>query len=128
MIKLIPNKQCALVELIDKYEGIATLKEKYNTLINGVCLKVGNKNYDYLLNKTLYWDEFKAGDKKIHFDHIVDSGQYNLRHDHDHAKELAFDYQRLSKEKPTEAKRLQSQTVRFLNPIYNKMGLKLERK
>ena len=67
-------------------------------------------------------------DKRIHFDHIVDSGQYNLRHDHDHAKELAFDYKRLSKEKPAEATRLQSQTIRFLGPIYNQMGLKLVRK
>lgn len=59
---LIPNKQCALVELIDKYEGIATLEGKYNLRVKGVCLKVGDKDYDYLLNRTLFWDEFKAGD------------------------------------------------------------------
>lgn len=65
-------------------------------------------------------------DNRIHLDHIVDSGQYNLRHNHDHAKELAFDYGRLIKDKPAEARVLQKQTVKFLGPIYSSMGLKLE--
>jgi len=65
-------------------------------------------------------------DHKIHIGHIIDSSQYNLRHEYDHGDELAFDYQRLSKEKlDKEAKALQNQTMRILNPIYRKMGLKL---
>lgn len=66
-------------------------------------------------------------DKKIHFGHIVDSGQYNLRHTFDHSDELAFDYGRLSKEKPQDAAALQAQTLRILNPNWRKMGLKLEK-
>ena len=67
------------------------------------------------------------GDKKIHNSHIVDSGQYNLRHEHDHLEELAFDYERLCKERPEEAARLQSQALKFLAPLYKKMGLRLEK-
>jgi hypothetical protein len=66
-----------------------------------------------------------AGDKVIHNDHIVDSGQYNLRHTHDHLKELVFDYERL-KEKPEEAARIQHQAMVLLNPIWKGMHLKLE--
>jgi hypothetical protein len=66
-------------------------------------------------------------DKKIHMGHIVDSGQYNLRHNHDHADELAFDFKRLAKEKPKEAKKLQEQTLSILDPIYRRMKLKLIR-
>lgn len=67
-------------------------------------------------------------DEKIHIGHIVDSGQYNLRHEFDHGDELAFDYQRLSKEnKDKEAAVLQAQTLRILNPVYRKMNLKLVR-
>lgn len=62
MAKLIPSSKNALVELIDKYEGIATLEGKYNLRINGLCLSVGDKTYDHYLGKKLYWDEFKAGD------------------------------------------------------------------
>lgn len=68
-----------------------------------------------------------TGDKKIHNSHIVDSGQYNLRHEHDHLEELVFDYERLSKEKPGEAAQLQAQALKFLAPLYKKMGLKLEK-
>lgn len=65
-------------------------------------------------------------DKKIHFGHIVDSGQYNLRHEFDHGEELAFDYQRLSKEhKDKEAHQLQKQTMKILGPVYKKMNIRL---
>ena len=62
MPKLIPNKQSALVELINKYEGIATLEGKYNDRISGMCLSVGDKEHNYLVGKTLFWEEFKAGE------------------------------------------------------------------
>jgi len=64
-------------------------------------------------------------DKKIHLGHIVGSGQYNLDHDHDHTEELAFDYQRLNKEVPKKATKLQKQTIQVLNPIFKRMNLKL---
>lgn len=67
-------------------------------------------------------------DQKIHLGHIIGSGQYNLDHDHDHSVELAYDYQRLAKEVPKEAKKLRSQTVQILGPIFKKMDLKLEKK
>lgn len=62
-------------------------------------------------------------DKKIHMGHIIGSGQYNLDHDHDHTEELAFDYERLMKEKPQEAARLQKQTVQILGPIFKRMDI-----
>ena len=65
-------------------------------------------------------------DKKIHFGHIIDSGEYNLRHSFDHTDELAFDFKRLSKEKPLNAKELRAQTIRILNPNFRKMKLKLK--
>lgn len=64
-------------------------------------------------------------DKKIHMGHIIGSGQYNLDHDHDHTEELAFDYERLMKEKPAEAEKLQKQTVQILGPIFKRMGITL---
>lgn len=67
------------------------------------------------------------GDKVIHNSHIVDSGQYNLRHEHDHLEELIFDYERLSKERPEEAEKLQYQALKFLAPLYKRMGLKMEK-
>lgn len=67
------------------------------------------------------------GDKQVHNSHIVDSGQYNLRHEHDHLEELAFDYERLAKERPQEAEKLQSQALKFLAPLYKRMNLKLEK-
>lgn len=66
-------------------------------------------------------------DKKIHLGHILDSAEYNLRHDFDHSTELAYDYGRLSKDAPKDAEFIQKQTKRFLNPIWQKMGLKLVR-
>lgn len=68
-----------------------------------------------------------SGDKQLHNDHIVDSGQYNLRHEHDHLEELAFDYERLARERPDEAVKLQAQALKFLAPKYKRMGLKLEK-
>lgn len=65
-------------------------------------------------------------DKKIHFGHIIDSGEYNLRHSFDHTDELAFDFKRLAKEKPLNAKELREQTIRILNPNFRKMKLKLK--
>lgn len=62
MSKLIPNKQCALVELINKYEGIATLEGKYNDRISGVCISVGDEDHKHFIGKTLFWEEFKAGE------------------------------------------------------------------
>lgn len=67
-------------------------------------------------------------DHEIHLSHIIDSGQYNLRHDHDHTKELVFDYGRLNKEVPKEASKLQRQTLAIMNPLWSKMNLKLVRK
>jgi hypothetical protein len=67
-------------------------------------------------------------DHKIHLTHIKDSGQYNLRHSHDHLSELVFDYQRLSKEDLRLAAELQSRTLGVLNKQFTKMGLRLERK
>lgn len=66
-----------------------------------------------------------ANDKAIHMGHIIDSGHYNLDHTHDHMEELAFDYKRLSKEKPVEAVKLQRLAVQVLNPMYKRIGLKL---
>lgn len=66
-------------------------------------------------------------DHKIHLGHILDSAEYNLRHDFDHSSELAYDYGRLSKDAPKDAKYIQDQTKRFLNPVWQKMGLKLVR-
>ena len=66
-------------------------------------------------------------DHKIHLAHIMDSGFYNLRHTFDHSDELAFDFERLSKDIPKEANYLQSQTVRILNPNFAKMNLKLSK-
>ncbi len=65
-------------------------------------------------------------DEKIHFGHIIDSGEYNLRHSFDHTDELAFDFKRLSKEKPKNADELRAQTMRILNPNFRKMKLKLK--
>jgi hypothetical protein len=67
-------------------------------------------------------------DKSIHLNHIVDSGYYNLRHSFDHTDELAFDFQRQSKDAPDAAKALQAQTMRILNPNFRKMNLILEKK
>lgn len=67
-------------------------------------------------------------DHNIHKKHIVDSSYYNLRHSFDHTDELAFDFKRLSKDLPANAKELQAQTMRILNPNFSKMNLKLERK
>lgn len=67
-------------------------------------------------------------DDVIHINHIKDSGQYNLRHTHDHMAELVFDYQRLSKEKTRLAANLQARTLGVLNKQFPKMGLRLERK
>lgn len=64
-------------------------------------------------------------DKKIHLGHIVDSGQYNLRHVFDHSDELAFDYKRLTKDKPKDAQALKKQTIRIAGRNFKKMGLKL---
>jgi hypothetical protein len=66
-------------------------------------------------------------DHKIHMTHIKDSGQYNLRHTHDHMAELVFDYQRLRKEDLRLAAELQSRTLGVLNKQFVKMGLRLER-
>lgn len=59
---LVPGKKYALIELIDKYVGIATLEGKYNDRVSGVCLSVGDDEYKHLINKRVYWQEFKAGD------------------------------------------------------------------
>lgn len=59
---LTPTKKFALVELIDKYEGIATLEGKYNDRVKGICLSVGDEKYANYVGKILYWQEFKAGD------------------------------------------------------------------
>lgn len=59
---LTPTKKFALVELIDKYEGIATLEGKYNDRVSGTCISVGDKEYAHYVGKRLYWQEFKAGD------------------------------------------------------------------
>lgn len=64
-------------------------------------------------------------DKKIHMGHIIGSGQYNLDHNHDHSEELAFDYERLIKEKPQEADKLQKQIVSVLGPIFKRMDITL---
>jgi hypothetical protein len=64
-------------------------------------------------------------DHKIHLGHILDSAEYNLRHDFDHSTELAFDFGRLMKDSPGDAKFIVKQTKRFLNPVWSKMGLKL---
>jgi hypothetical protein len=66
-------------------------------------------------------------DHNIHEKHIVDSSYYNLRHSFDHTDELAFDYKRLSKDLPANAKELQAQTMRILNPNFRKMNLRLEK-
>lgn len=68
-----------------------------------------------------------ATDKAIHYGHIKGSGFYNLDHSYDHTTELAFDYKRLNKEKPGDAKQLQSLTIRILNRNFSQMGLKLVR-
>jgi len=62
MTNLVPSKNCALVELIDKYGEIATLQTKYNEMVNGKCLKVGDEEYSHLLDKVVYWELFKAGE------------------------------------------------------------------
>lgn len=59
---LTPTKKFALVELIDKYEGVATLEGKYNDRVSGICLSVGDEDYSHYVGKRLYWQEFKAGD------------------------------------------------------------------
>lgn len=59
---LTPTKKFALVELIDKYEGLATLEGKYNDRVSGICLSVGDEEYSHYVGKRLYWQEFKAGD------------------------------------------------------------------
>lgn len=59
---LIPTKTHVLVELIDKFEGIATLEGKYNMRISGLCIKVGDDSYNYLIGNKLFWEEFKAGE------------------------------------------------------------------
>lgn len=66
-----------------------------------------------------------AADKAIHIGHIKGSGFYNLDHCFDHSAELVFDYKRLSKDKPADAKQLQDLTVKILNRNFNRMGLKL---
>lgn len=59
---LIPAKTHALVELIDKFEGIATLEGKYNDRVSGVCVRVGNEDYKDLVGNKVFWEEFKAGE------------------------------------------------------------------
>ena len=62
-MKLIPSKKSALVELIEKYEGVATLQEKYNTQVKGVCLSVGDPEYKEYVGNILRWNEFREGDE-----------------------------------------------------------------
>ena len=59
---LIPTEKCTLVELINKYEGVATLEGKYNDRISGRCISVGNEDYNHLIGKQIFWEEFKAGE------------------------------------------------------------------
>ncbi len=59
---LVPSKKYALVELINKYEVVATLEGKYNDRVSGICLSVGDDEYSHLVDKRVYWQEFKAGD------------------------------------------------------------------
>lgn len=65
-------------------------------------------------------------DHKIHMTHIIDSSMYNLRHEHDHGEEMAFDYDRIRKEDPRAALHYQKQIKSVLSPVYRKMGIKLE--
>jgi len=64
-------------------------------------------------------------DDRIHMTHIVDSSQYNLRHEFDHADEMAFDFKRFTKEDNRLAKNYQKQIKSVLNPVYRKMGLEI---
>ena len=57
-----PTKKFALVEIIDKYEGLDNLPTKYNEAVCGKCLSVGDEKYSYYVGKRLYWQEYKAGD------------------------------------------------------------------
>ena len=59
---LIPTEKCTLVELINKYEGVATLEGKYNDRISGRCISVGNEDHNHLIGKQIFWEEFKAGE------------------------------------------------------------------
>lgn len=66
-------------------------------------------------------------DHKIHNGHIIDSGEYNVAHSYGHLDELAFDYKRLKKaDLSKDAEQLKAQTMRILNPVVKKMGLKLK--
>lgn len=47
-------------------------------------------------------------DYKLHIRHIADSVHYNLRHAHDHLKEMQFSYKRLKHEEPALAKKEQN--------------------
>lgn len=67
-------------------------------------------------------------DEKIHIGHIIGSSWYNLQHLHDHAEEVAFDYNRLHKEDPKYGAKLTSQTKAVINPILRKMNLKITEK
>ena len=67
-------------------------------------------------------------DKKIHISHIIDSGDYNLRHEHDHAEEMAFDVSRFRKEDPALLERYIRNILGVMNPVYKKMGLIIKEK
>jgi len=64
-----------------------------------------------------------ARDTKIHLSHILDSSQYNLRHEHDHGEEMAFDYKRFLKEDTKLVEQYSKQIRAVLNPVYKQMRL-----
>lgn len=66
------------------------------------------------------------GDKVIHESHILDSGQYNTRHAHDHTAEFVFDIKRFNKEgKKQLSDVLKNQYKSVLNKQLSKIGLKV---
>jgi len=61
MNNLIPINDCVLVELTDVYAYAATPDKQYATKTSGNVLAVCKEEHEYLLNKKIFFDEYKDG-------------------------------------------------------------------
>lgn len=61
MNKLTPINDCVLVELFDSYEYVATPDKQYSTKTTGIVLVVSKEEQEFLLNRKVYFDEYKDG-------------------------------------------------------------------
>lgn len=60
-INLEPIGDTALVEVSPSYKYAVTPDQRYSSATSGKVISVGNDDYDMLVGKLAYWEEYKDG-------------------------------------------------------------------